>query len=92
MCGQSPDFKKENIWSLIFFLGRAQPPLSIVLLWIFWSFGPQEMNLQLLYPSRWEEPNYLLPQAHFCEHIKNKSMPPYSHAVGGLHTPLSVPA
>ena len=26
------------MWSLVFYLGRAQPPLSIVLLLIFWSF------------------------------------------------------
>ena len=36
--------RMRNMWSLIFYLGRAQPPLSIVLLLIFWSFCSQGMN------------------------------------------------
>ena len=41
--------------------GRAQPPLLIALLFLFWSFGQQRMNLQLLYPG---EPVCLLPHFH----------------------------
>ena len=36
--------RMRNMWSLLFYLGRAQPPPLIVLLSIFWSFCPQEMN------------------------------------------------
>jgi len=36
--------RMRNIWFLISYLGRAQPPLSIVLLFIFWSFCPQGMD------------------------------------------------
>ena len=43
--------RMRNTWPLIFYLGRAQLPLSIVLLLIFWSFSLQGMNLQLLYPG-----------------------------------------
>lgn len=32
------------MWSLISYLGRAQPPLSTVLLLIFWNFCLQGMN------------------------------------------------
>ena len=38
------DLRMRNMWSLIFYLGRAQPPLWIVLLLIFWNFCPQGMN------------------------------------------------
>ena len=34
----------RNIWFLISHLGKAQPPLPIVLLFIFWSFHPQGMD------------------------------------------------
>ena len=34
----------RNMWSLISYLGRAQPPLSTLLLLIFWNFCPQGMN------------------------------------------------
>ena len=30
----------SNIWSLVFYLGRAQSPLSVDLLFSFWSIGP----------------------------------------------------
>ena len=36
--------KMRTVWSLIFYLGRAQPPVSIVLLFPPWSIGPQETN------------------------------------------------
>ena len=36
--------RMRTIWFLISYLGRAQPPLSIVLLFIFWSFCPQGMD------------------------------------------------
>lgn len=31
--------KMRNMWSLISYLGKAQPPLLMVLLLLFWSFG-----------------------------------------------------
>ena len=34
--------RMRNMWSLIFYLGKAQPPLSIILL--LWSFCPQGTN------------------------------------------------
>ena len=34
----------RNAWSLIFYLGKGQLPLSVVLLSIFWSFSPQDTN------------------------------------------------
>ena len=37
-----PDFENEKY--VVSLLGRAQPPLSVVLLLIFWSFCPQRMN------------------------------------------------
>ena len=40
--------RMRNIWSLIFYLGRAQPPLWTVLLLICWSFSLQEMNSNCL--------------------------------------------
>ena len=43
--------RMRNTRPLIFYLGRAQLPLLIVLLLIFWSFSLQGMNLQLLYPG-----------------------------------------
>ena len=43
--------RMRNMWFLIFYLGKAQLPLSLVLLLIFWSFGSQGMNLQSLYPG-----------------------------------------
>ena len=36
--------RMRNIWSLIFYLGRAQPPLSTVLLFLSRSIGPQGTN------------------------------------------------
>lgn len=38
----------RNLWSLPFSLGRAQPPVSIVLLFSSGSIGPQGTNLHLL--------------------------------------------
>ena len=38
----------RNMWSLIFYLGRAQPPLSIVLLLLSQSIGPQGTKLNRL--------------------------------------------
>ena len=38
----------RNIWSLTFYLGRAQSPLSIALLLIFWSLCPQGTNSNCL--------------------------------------------
>ena len=40
--------RMRNMWSLLFHLGRAQPPPPIVLLSIFWSVCPQEMNSSCL--------------------------------------------
>ena len=40
--------RMRNMWSLLFYLGRAQPPPLIVLLSIFWSFCPQGMNSNCL--------------------------------------------
>ena len=41
------------MWSFISYLGRAQPPLSIVLLLIFWSFCPNSKKEQtpVAYPG-----------------------------------------
>ena len=36
--------RMRNMWSLIFYLGRAQPPLSIVLLFLSRSIGPQDQT------------------------------------------------
>ena len=36
--------RMRNRWSFLYCPGRAQPPLSIVLLSIFWSFCPQGTN------------------------------------------------
>ena len=52
--------RMKNMWSLIFYLGRAQLPLSIVLLFSFWSIGPQGTNSNCLPRG----PIYLLPQIH----------------------------
>ena len=41
----------RNAWSLIFYLGKGQLPLSVVLLLIFWSFSPQDTNHQSFYPG-----------------------------------------
>ena len=43
MCSQGGHWtsRMKNMWSLIFFLGRAQSLLSFILLLIFWSFSPQ---------------------------------------------------
>ena len=46
------------MWSLIFYLVRAQPPLSIVLLFPARSIGSQGTNSHRLL----QEPIYLLPQ------------------------------
>lgn len=37
-------WRMRNTWSLISYLGRAQLPLSIVVLLIFWNFCPQGKN------------------------------------------------
>ena len=46
MCSQGGllTSRMRNMWSLIFYLDRAQPPLSIVLLFPSRSIGPQGMN------------------------------------------------
>ena len=49
--------RMRNMWFLIFYLGRAQPPLSIVLLFPAQSIGPQGTNSNHL---PWG-PIYLLP-------------------------------
>ena len=41
--------RMKNTCSLIFYPGRAQYPLSIVLLLIFWRLSPQGMKLQLFH-------------------------------------------
>ena len=59
--------RMRNMWSLVFYLGRAQPPLWIVLLLIFWNFCPQGMNSNCLPLAG--KGIYLLPQGHksvFC--------------------------
>ena len=50
----------RNMWSLIFYLGRAQPPLSIVLLFPSGSIGPQGTNSNRLPQG----PICLLPQSN----------------------------
>ena len=50
--------RMRNMWSLIFYLGRAQPSLSVVLLFPSWSISPQGTNSNCL---PWG-PIYLLPQ------------------------------
>ena len=50
--------RMRNMWSLIFFLGRAQPPLSVVLLFLSRSIGAQGTNSHRL--PWW--PICLLPQ------------------------------
>ena len=40
--------RMRNMWSFISYLGRAQPPLLIILLLIFWSFCPWGMNSSCL--------------------------------------------
>ena len=55
-----PDLRMRNMWSLIFYLGRARPLLSIVL--EFLSTG-NELKLLTL-----EGPSCLLPQKHY--HVK----------------------
>ena len=37
-------FFKKRKKCLVFYVGRAQPPLSVVLLLIFWSFRSKGMN------------------------------------------------
>ena len=54
--------RMRNMWSLVFYLGRAQPPLWIVLLLIFWNFCPQGMNSNYS-PWGWGQ-IYLLPQIY----------------------------
>ena len=46
MCSQGGVLtsRMRNMWSLIFYLGRAQPPLSIVLLAPSQTIGPQGMK------------------------------------------------
>ena len=52
MCSQEGilALRMKSTWSFISYLGRAQPPLSIVLLFLSRSISPQGMNRQLLYP------------------------------------------
>ena len=42
--------RMRNMWSLIFYLGRALPPLWAFLLFLFWSFSPQGISLLSFYP------------------------------------------
>ena len=46
MCSQRSllTSRVSNMWSLFTYLGRAQPPLSIFLLFSSWSIGPQRTN------------------------------------------------
>ena len=55
-----PDLRMRNMWSLIFYLGRARPLLSIVL-----EFLSTRNELKLL---TLEGPICLLPQKHY--HVK----------------------
>lgn len=52
MCSQEGilDLRMKSTWSFLSYLGRAQPRLSIVLLFLSRSIIPQGMNHQLLYP------------------------------------------
>ena len=47
MCSQGGliTLRMGNMWYLNLYLGRAQSPLSLVLLIVFWSFSPGGMNL-----------------------------------------------
>lgn len=52
MCSQEGilDLRMKSTWSFLSYLGRAQPRLSIVLLFFSRSIIPQGMNRQLFCP------------------------------------------
>ena len=65
------DFENENMWSLTFYLSRAQPPLLIVLPWILEYLS--KWNLFKLLSSVLGAGIYLLPQCNFhSAHILHK--------------------
>ena len=65
------DFENENMWSLTFYLSRAQPPLLIVLPWILECLS--EWNLFKLLSSVLGAGSCLLPQCDFhSAHILHK--------------------
>ena len=69
MCSQEAilTLRMKNMWSFISYLGRVQPPLSIVLLFLSRSISPQGMNLQLLYPLGVGASTSCLSVNHFAE-------------------------
>ena len=65
------DFENENMWSLTFYLGRAQPPLLIVLPWVLEYLS--KWSLFKLLSSVVGTGIYLLPQCNFhSAHILHK--------------------
>lgn len=68
--------RMRNIWSLIFCLGRAQAPLSVVLLFLSWYIGPQGKKCPIVLP--WVA-IYLLPQkCLYNSHLININFANYS--------------
>ena len=56
MCSQGGllTSRMRNMWSLVFYLGRAQPALSIVLLFSSWTIGPQGTKSPAAYAGQCE--------------------------------------
>ena len=94
MCNQGGllTSRMRNMWSLIFSLGRARPPLSIVLLFSSWCIGPQGTNLQLFALGPHLSPasngaNHKLNLAVFCS-LQFRDSPGLPERLGH-HEPIS---